>query len=589
MEILLRELQSRADGLGEFHDTEFSGERIAIGSAADSTIQLLGTGVAAQHAVIGRAGERLELRCMRGSRARVNGTECTASPLTIGDVVEIAANRLTIARAPSGFDFTVEIQPDLNVELGEFEHAFRTDLEQAWLSKRRLSWFALALVVALGLAIPLAGVLLRGEQAAALPFVPSDALWSSGNLVPGHAQAAGERCNHCHEKLFVQVRDAACGECHQNIVDHVSADHAALANLGAPQRCASCHREHGESSAEIIVRTDKVCTGCHAQAATQFAALKMPNVQSFEPQQHPPFSANLLVPIRSEGGAGALLDWKIVKSPLDGAREQSNLEFSHEFHLDATKVVRQSDSEALGCKDCHQLAPDGQHFAPLTMQSTCSSCHELAFDASAPERQLPHGKPREVILTLQEYFARRYADPVAAPVVRERRRLPGRELRDFTCKGGVLECARQSASSEISRLFAEAKTGCQKCHTVNDTRDADIYERFQVLPVRLSGDFFPAARFDHRAHSIQKDQIGDAACLTCHAASTAKLSSNLLLPADEHCMKCHRTTPQSGQGGEQIMSQCVSCHSYHPRASGAQNLSQNTSANRSGGVTSTQP
>lgn len=564
MDALLRELHSGANGIAEYHDTEFSGEEIAIGSAANSAIQLLGAGVAAQHASIRRSGERIELRCVRGCRARVNGKECITSPLGIGDVIEIAGNRLVLAKAPTGFDFAVEIQADPNVNASEYERAFRTDLTQAWISKRRLSWLALAVVLAACFAVPLSGVLLRGEKSTAPSWLPSDALWSTGALIPAHAQAAGARCNHCHQNLFVQVRDAACSTCHENIANHVSEKHAALANLGEPQRCATCHREHGESPADIVVRGDKVCTECHAQADKRFAALKMDSVQSFEPAQHPSFAANLLVPVRVAGGDEFAIEWQNIRTPLEGAREQSNLKFSHRQHLDANKVIRMGDGAALACNDCHKLNSDGQHFAPLTMQSTCASCHELTFDPAAPERQLPHGKPREAILTLQEYFARKYSDPVAAPKARERRRLPGHEMEETTCSGSALECARQMATAEITLQFT--KRGCVSCHAVQDTHDgatqsSDIYERFKVLPVRLSGDFFPSARFNHRAHSIQKDQSGDAACLSCHTANKSEQSSDLLLPNSGQCMECHRSHPT----GEQIVSSCVGCHGYHPR------------------------
>jgi len=567
IDILLRELQLGADGIAEYHDTEFSGERIAIGSAADSTIQLLGVGVAAQHAVIRRAGERIELRCARGCTAKVNGTDCTTSLLTIGDAIEIAGNRLAIAKAPAGFHFAVEIQTNPNVDSSEFERAFRTEVEQTWISKRRLSWLALVVVMAVGFAIPLAGVLLRGEKSVAPSWLPSDSLWSTGALIPAHAQAAGDRCNHCHQTLFVHVRDAACSQCHTNIANHVGKEHAALANLATPQRCATCHREHTNSPANIIVRADQVCTECHAQADKRFAGLKMSNVKRFEPEQHPPFSANLLVPVRD--AASAAITWQTIKTPLAGAREQSNLKFSHQQHLDGNKVIRLSDGAGLGCNDCHKLNSDGKHFAPITMQSSCASCHELTFDTTAPERQLPHAKPREAMLMLQEYFARKYSDPAAAPKVRERRRLPGHEAEEAVCTGSNLECARQMASAEINLQFT--KRGCVSCHEVTDTQSADLYERFQVLPVRLSDDFFPSAHFNHRAHGIQKERTGDAACLSCHVANKSEQSSDLLLPGITQCLECHR----SRASGDQIVSQCVSCHGYHPRNVDAQKTIQN--------------
>jgi hypothetical protein len=195
---------------------------------------------------------------------------------------------------------------------------------------------------------------------------------------------------------------------------------------------------------------------------------------------------------------------------------------------------------------------------PMSMEATCSSCHELGFDPANPDRQLPHGKPREAILALQEYFARKYSDPAAAPVARERRRLPGRETEDTTCNAGALTCARQAAANEIEAQFT--RRGCANCHEVTDSHDADIYQRYEVLPVRLSAEFFPSARFDHSPHRIQKDKSGDAACLTCHGADKSEVSTDLMLPVQAQCMECHRTHPARGQ----VAGQCATCHTYHP-------------------------
>lgn len=571
MDILLRELQTGADGIAEYHDVEFSGAEVAIGSAPDAAIQLLGIGVAGRHAVVRRSGERIELRCGRGSHARLNGRECVNSQVVVGDLIEIAGNKLKIAKAPTGFDFAIEIQPDPTVDSSAFEQAFRTDLSQAGLSKRRLAWLSLLVVVLLGFAVPLAGVMIRGEQTSASRWLPSDRFWSTGDLLPAHAQATDQGCNHCHEKLFVQVRDNACLQCHKGIANHVTDAHAKLIDAPA-QRCASCHREHGESHEQIIVRTDQLCTSCHSKAETRFAALKMHNAEAFEPNEHPEFAVSLLVPASIGQGA---VTWQTSKIPQAGARDQSNLKFSHRQHLDAEKVTRRTDGAAMECGDCHRPNSDGLQFAPMTMQTTCASCHELNFDPSAPERQLPHAKPREAILVLQEYFARKYTDPDAAPTTRERRRLPGREAESVACTGSALTCARQRAAEEIEMQFTGR--GCVTCHAVTDTKSADTYDRFQVLPVRLSQDFFAGTNFNHAAHSIQGNLTGDAACKSCHAVSKSEISSDLAMPNQSNCMECHRSNPN----GEQIVSHCVDCHGYHPRRDAIVNSNSNITATAS--------
>jgi nitrate reductase cytochrome c-type subunit len=211
------------------------------------------------------------------------------------------------------------------------------------------------------------------------------------------------------------------------------------------------------------------------------------------------------------------------------------------------------------CAECHRISGDGEHFENITMAKDCASCHDLTFDPLAPARELPHGKPLEVAYSLQEYFIRKYTDPAAAVRVRERRRLPGAEPVTEDCAGPPLACGKRRAAEEIAAQFT--RIGCVSCHVVQDTRSPVIEERFLVTPVRLNGDFFPASRFSHRKHEIQKDLTGDAACLSCHAAKDSLESSDVLIPDIEACTSCH-AGPEAREG---IRSPCVTCHVYHPQ------------------------
>ena len=244
---------------------------------------------------------------------------------------------------------------------------------------------------------------------------------------------------------------------------------------------------------------------------------------------------------------------------LDKAVEQSNVKFSHTQHLDPDRVLRRGDSQPLNCADCHRLEPDGEHFEPITMENRCAECHELTFDPGAPDRQLPHGKPREVVLTLQDYFTRKFSDPNAGKATRERRGLPGDEEEEQTCSGAPFDCAMRSAHAEIENQFT--RRGCVGCHLVVDTKSESDFVRFQLYPIRFARDYFPAGRFDHRSHQIQGKLTGDAACLSCHKAKESQDSKDLLLPAMGKCEECHGDRPAV----ERVAVQCVSCHSYHPQ------------------------
>jgi len=571
MEVLLRELREGPDGIPEYYDTEISAAELTIGSGADQSIQLLGKRVAAQQAIIRKSGRQLELES-RDGKVIFNGMKVVTAKLTMGDVVGIGGHALTIMQAPGGFDIAIELRPDASIGASEFEGAFKTDLSQTWLGKRKTAWISVLLILTLGLAVPLLAMKMHHAEKAVPAMMPSDALWTSGPLSAAHQQATGDRCDSCHKNLFERVQDDSCLTCHQTIHDHVSADRLKLTKLDATQRCATCHREHNEPEAYLVHSGDNQCTDCHADSQNLFPLLKVEAVRGFSSGKHPQFTAHLLKP-RGVTGASSAEDvaavqatqpgvvpfvWTTEVKLLDQAQEQPNLKFSHEQHLDPDRVRRLSDSKTLGCADCHRAEPDGQHFEPIRMESRCASCHELTFDPGAPLRQLPHGKPRDVILTLQDYFTAKFSDPLNAEPVRERRRLPGHDDPEETCNGAPVECARRSTRREIEAQFS--RRGCIGCHVVLDTQSETLLERFQVYPIRFQRDYFPTAQFDHRSHQIQGKLTGDDACLSCHAAKKSTKSSDLLLPAMAKCEECHGDKPAL----QRVVVQCISCHSFHP-------------------------
>ena len=573
MNVLIRYLRKAADGNIEAQDSEVALDAIRIGSAADRNIQLLGRDIGAKHALITGSAAKLKITCRRGRKILLNGQETESAVLAVGDKIQLGGHTLNVVKAPAGFDVAIEVQLNSSTDASEFETAFRTNLSQTWLSMRGGAWLLTILTLLLAFALPLSTVFLHRQGTPTPRGVPDDTLWTAGPLTAAHEHAAGKKCNACHQQLFIHVQDQACRECHQPIMDHVSQQDLLLTHLGTPQRCAQCHREHDGGASELLIKDDQLCVACHADSQPLFGTLKVKSVSGFSQGSHPAFDVTLQKPAKVSIGdaaplAAALSDWVTVREPFATAHEQSNLKFSHAQHLDGTRVTRARDGGALGCADCHTLAVDGEHFVPVSMARSCSSCHELTFDPSAPTRQLPHGKPLEAMLVIEDYFARKFSEPASAaarPV--PLRRLPDREkdtaVTADVCTGPAYVCANKRATAEIENQFAGR--GCVSCHTVTDNHAQDIHDRFQVLPIRLTRDYFAEVRFSHKAHAIQKDAAGkdltgDAACQSCHKARRTTQTADLMIPDIGKCLECHGDRHVDNR----VTVQCVSCHTYHP-------------------------
>lgn len=559
MDVLLRQLRPGPDGAIEYQDIEVSADELSVGASADCTLQLLGEGVSAHHAMIRIRGTQLTLLGLKGAKVRINGALRRAAALQPGDLIEIGGHRVRVVDPPAGFDCGLEVDPDLTVSPSAYERAFRTELSMTWLSRRTAAWVLAFLVLVLAMAIPYASIAPQRAGKTLTPFLPSDQWWSAGPLIPAHELAAGKHCISCHQQQFVHVRDEACRECHRDIADHVTHARLAQTQLGPAARCAQCHEEHHAPMSGLVIRDNGLCVDCHAKSESRFGSLKVQPVSGFTQQAHPAFTVSLIKPggtLQEDG----LPQWIVSRETIGQAREQSNLKFSHSQHLDPAQVTRASDRGQLGCSDCHTLDADGEHFVPVTMQRSCSSCHELTFDPSAPERQLPHGKPRDAILLVQDYFVRKALDPNPAASGFQRRRRPDQpsEAAATVCNDSGFNCALRRAQAEVENQFTDR--GCVTCHEVTDNHAKDLLARFQVRPVRLTRDYFPKVRFNHRLHAVQKDKSGDEACLACHPVKPSTSSADLFIPDLPKCLECHSDQLTT----DRVTLQCASCHRYHP-------------------------
>ncbi len=561
MDLLLRELTRQENGHSEYHDTEVSSSDVTLGCGSDQTIQLLGPGVQPHHATLSKSGNRIQLNCHRGCRIRHQEKSVTSIQLVEGDVLEVGNNRIRVISAPPGFDLGLEVERALDIDSRDFEASYRTQLDQTWLSKRASSWIGLLLVLVLFLGLPLFGFYRMekpdGSVGKLSPLLPSDKLWSSGPLIPAHRVAIGDDCVTCHVNLFEKVKDERCLVCHDRIPDHVATSHLSKQVGLDSRRCASCHREHNEPS-HITVDANSLCTDCHSKSQqTSIVGVELGAVSGFDAQSHPEFKVQLLMPEGSERGTGAIFNWKPVRVTLPQAKEQSNLKFPHKVHLNQAKVRNASTDAALECSDCHKLSADDEHFTRISMESECQACHELTFDPSDPQRQLPHGAPSEAVLAMEGHYLLKYADPDAHSKNSTRRRLPGRTRDEEVCKGSAFVCAQEKTALEVSNQFT--RRGCITCHEVSSNAAVELYSRYQVLPVRLAEDYYPWAKFDHRSHLTQEDKVGSTACLSCHKARESEESSDVLIPDMANCVVCHG----DGSSNRNLILHCIECHSFH--------------------------
>lgn len=563
MNVLLRERRARADGIDEYLDTEVDTASIDVGSGPDQTLQLIGSRIAARHARITLDGTQARVTCRRGRRVLVNGVHVRTAKLLSGDVVEIDGNRLTLAPPPAGFDFALEITRNAAAQSRDFAGAFRIDLAQTWLSKRRAAWLLFALIAAFALLLPL-GQLVWDSNPAQRPWSPADAQWSTGPLHPAHQLAIGDDCGACHAEPFERVRDAQCTACHDHTHDHVDA--ALATNLGFEHtRCATCHREHN-SPQRLVDSSVRTCTQCHGTPSHDSTpTVELTRATGFSVESHPAFRAYLLRASQRNIGTGLVFDWHYAATSIADGREASNLKFPHDVHLDPDKVKNGNDSAPLGCADCHALAADDEHFEPVTMERHCASCHDLKFDTTDPTRELPHAAPAEAILAIEGHYLRKFGDPNLGAQTDPKRRVPDRAREGQRCVDSVFACAMRATRDEALNQFTQR--GCITCHRVDDAGGDDIYNRFQVYPVRLVSDYLPAAHFNHVSHLTQKGATGDAACASCHAAAKSSDSADLMIPDIDNCVQCHSADERNEARPVSVELACIGCHAYHPDAS----------------------
>jgi hypothetical protein len=524
MTYLIRFISKNAAGSTEHHDRRIESGPITIGRSTDQVLHLKDRRARLQHAVIEAKNGAVHVTTSALAGVTVNGKSQRDARLSVGDIIEVGANIIRVIDPPEGYSFAIsfELSDDADGEHLVSKWSTPASGLGGW-SKRRISWVLVATVLLLGFVVP--------------QFFMQNFL-QAGPIHSAH-MSIGEDCATCHVTAFQRVPDSACTNCHA-VQRHTGPDQAAV--LG-DIRCASCHLEHNEP-AQLVNQHQGLCADCHADLSTSAGR---PNASDFL-DAHPGFRVSLKRPPAVEGQL-----WPVEHVELARAlgNDRSNLKFDHKIHLVDEGIVTPDGKRVIECAECHTPDPGGARMKPISMDTHCSGCHTLAFDADDPGRTVPHGDAEAVVQTLVEYYSARLlgSDPEATG---QRLRRPGQSL-SRADRDRVAAEARTEALRIAEDLFE--RRACVNCHTVAKT-DGDI--PWHVEPVQLTEAFFPHASFSHAAHDTEV-----SSCDSCHNASASDVATDVLIPDINVCRDCHGSGESRRNSGTQVPSTCVMCHGFH--------------------------
>ncbi len=567
MRWLIRRLLRKGKSSVAYEDDIHFGELLTIGRGADQAIFLPDIRAALQHAQITALGGgqyRIDSKILAG--VRVDNNVVQNKIVGPGATLEIGNTRILFLEPPLDFDAGVEISmvDQSERDAREAEAKPPQTLTEAGWRKRAPSWLLFSSALFVCLLVP---IFLHFSPKLALKthHIPllSQTIWQAGPLAPAH-QSFGAQCNLCHEKPFQPVPDSACSNCHKDLAAHADATKFNLPELGVA-RCAHCHRDH--NGKEGLMRSEQsFCSTCHLnlQKNTQNVS-KLADVGDFT-TLHPEFSVRL--PAWNINGEYVP---KLTRLDAPGIAELSGLKFPHDVHLREKGLQGPNGTKVLDCGACHTADAGGALIKPIDFESHCQSCHRLDFDLLEPDRQVPHAKVPEIGYMLAEFYAKRaleggYNDITAPNIIRARRR-PGDAGLSPAERQEALAWARDKARNVADTLF-ESRV-CTTCHSV--TRQADTVVKFEIAPVRVSGQWFREAQFDHAKHR------SSTTCNACHLAKTSTKSSELLIPGIANCRDCH----VGEKGKDKLKSTCTMCHGFHIASQIKQTTNATQEANNS--------
>ncbi|HZZ20908.1 MAG TPA: hypothetical protein VFE25_16155 [Opitutaceae bacterium] len=354
-----------------------------------------------------------------------------------------------------------------------------------------------------------------------------------------------------HPKDFSHM-DHSCVACH-------SAESFHQADVVKDTACVVCHMEHQgtESMAQVASHG---CADCHGSAGDMALARERSAAlpAALFTRQKAQGRLVHVEPRPAQGYTEVITSFAEDHPEFRVLREKTpdsnTLRFNHRFHLLGADVPL-VNGRRLECADCHRPDASGAYMAKVSFEQSCRTCHGLEFDPETPGMKLPHGDPafaRNYLRSLPVQYAD-YATRVAgvngtsAVDAYVRKRIESLRRREHS--GEELErrvfLGEGSARREAGSAARASSTSCALCHEVTWKQSGAPAITAPAAPDR----WLPGARFSHASHSTMS-------CGDCHAASSSELTSDVILPTQQSCVRCH-----SPKGG--AVDTCTSCHTYH--------------------------
>jgi hypothetical protein len=366
--------------------------------------------------------------------------------------------------------------------------------------------------------------------------------------------------------------DRACMKCHQQHDFHEP-------NVITNRSCSGCHKEHqGLDALMAVANLD--CASCHNNSEIMKASAE--RGKQLPPQR---FHLNpklvnlgqivLQLPRPADGYTKTFASFSEGHPPFqlqrENVRDNDVLRFNHSRHLNGSDIPP-TKAGKLDCNYCHQPEPNGRYMQPISFEAHCQECHSLQFDVRNPDFQLPHGDA-QLVRTFLRTLPAQYAE-----LARQKRGLTNEsKINEFAVQQVRQLLMQFQSAQELERSVFFTKdpykglqqndassrakyTGCAFCHEVKQAAGISYPTAEITKPVMIER-WLPHAHFSHAKHATV------ASCRECHvAAASSRLTSDVLIPAKEGCVRCH-----SVAGIARKASECATCHLYHsPRQPGTE-------------------